>query len=260
MARLIHPGLSRPRGLGCLFALCILAGCAARPGPQVLEPIAASVDGARMVTVHVATTRERQASDGNRFTSGRAAATNYAVYDISVPPVHRPGAIEWPGAEPSAATSFATIRRAVLDRPAFEQGVAQGAGGRSPRRIGVFVHGFNTSFQEALYRLAQMAVDADLGGVPVLFAWPSVARVTGYLEDKEAATYSRDALSGLLAGLARDGMADEVVLVAHSMGGWLAVEALRQLRLTGRDDVLARLSVVLPRPTSTSTCSAPRWR
>ncbi|WP_374446826.1 alpha/beta hydrolase [Stella sp.] len=243
-----HPRSPRAGALGCLVAVSILSGCAARPGPQVLEPIPASVEGARTVTVHVATTREREAPDGSQFTSRRAAATNYATYDISIPPVHRPGAIEWPDAEPSAATSFVTIRRAMLDRPAFEQGVAGAADRRRPRRIGVFVHGFNTSFQEALYRLAQMAADADLGGVPVLFAWPSVARVTGYLEDKEAATYSRDALAALLAGLARDGMAEEVVLVAHSMGGWLAVEALRQLRLTGRDDLLARLSVVLAAP------------
>ena len=231
-----------------LAALGLLVACSARPGPEVLEPIADPVADARTVTIHVATTRAREAEDRNVFTSGRAAGLNFAAFELSIPPFHQAGAIEWPGEVPSQTTSFATVRHHVLDRSGFERGVARDAARHQPRRAGVYVHGFNSSFQESLYRLAQMAADADLSGAPVLFAWPSVARVTGYLEDKEAATYSRDALCEVLSALARNGAIEEILLVGHSMGGWLVAEALRQLRLMGRDDVLARLGVVLAAP------------
>ncbi|MGO8411564.1 alpha/beta hydrolase, partial [Rhizobium ruizarguesonis] len=59
---------------------------------------------------------------------------------------------------------------------------------------------------------------------------------------------SRDALTDLLAALARDSRIGTITVFAHSMGGWLTVEALRQLRLSGQDDVFNRLTVVLAAP------------
>ena len=112
----------------------------------------------------------------------------------------------------------------------------------------MFVHGFNYSFPESLYRLAEMAGDSELDGVPILFAWPSEASLSGYLADKEAVTYSRDGLSDVLAMLAGEGSVGRITLLGHSMGAWLTVEALRQLRLTGRDGVIDRLDVILAAP------------
>ncbi|MFP3398752.1 alpha/beta hydrolase, partial [Brevibacterium sp. SIMBA_078] len=60
---------------------------------------------------------------------------------------------------------------------------------KSGRQIGLFVHGYNHSYQEALFRGAQMAADADIDGIPVVFSWPSQAKVTGYIADKQSATY-----------------------------------------------------------------------
>jgi esterase/lipase superfamily enzyme len=97
-----------------------------------------------------------------------------------------------------------------------------------------------------VFRLAQMAADADVTGTPVLFAWPSEARLTGYVADKDAVTASRDQLAGLLAMLTRDSA--DVTVIAHSMGAWLTVEAVRQLRLAHKDDVISRLRVVLAAP------------
>ena len=55
-----------------LLAL-VLSACASRPGPEVLTPVAAITPGARMVTVYVATTRERTGPDQNVFTAGAAS-------------------------------------------------------------------------------------------------------------------------------------------------------------------------------------------
>src|SRR4029079_11064047 len=37
----------------------------------------------------------------------------------------------------------------------------------------VFVHGYNTSFDNALYRTAQIAYDLHFDGAPFVYSWPS---------------------------------------------------------------------------------------
>ncbi|MXQ14164.1 alpha/beta hydrolase [Microvirga makkahensis] len=228
------------------FLALVLSACASRPGPEVLTPVAATVPGARTVTVYVATTRERASPGRNVFTTERSARLNYAEFSISIPPGHKAGEIEWPGSTPDPATSFATIRQTVLDEETFRRRVGSRAGRRHD--VGVFVHGYNTSFQEALFRLAQLSADSQLDTVPVLFAWPSEAAITGYVADREGVTYSRDYLAQVLSMLTRERSVRNVAVIGHSMGGWLTMETLRQLRLQGRGDVLARLQVVLAAP------------
>jgi esterase/lipase superfamily enzyme len=221
-----------------------LAACSARPGPELLSPTA-SAPGARVVAIYVATTRARQRPDSNVFTNDHSRELNYAAFKIAIPSVHRVGHIEWPTLAPDPALNFATVQQEVLDKRTFEQLTAPGP--RTPLKATVFVHGFNTNFQEALFRLAQMTADGDVAGVPILFAWPSEAKLTGYVVDKDAVAASRDQLAEVLAMLARNSDA-HVTVIAHSMGAWPAVEALRQLRLAHKDAVISRLRIVLAAP------------
>lgn len=224
-----------------------LAGCSSRPGPEVLVPVANEAEGANSVTVYTASTRER-ADDGlPLFTAERSRQTNYGAFTISVPPDHVPGRVEWPNREPDPATSFAVTDHRQFDGPDFIDAVAQSADGQR-HAVSIFIHGYNQSFQQALFRMGQMTVDGHHEGAAVLFAWPSQAAVAGYVADKDSAAYSRDYLADMLTMMARDRRIGDINLVAHSMGGWLTVEALRQLRLSGRHDVLERLHVVLASP------------
>ena len=86
-----------------------------------------------------------------------------------------------------------------------------------------------TDFEEAVYRLAQIADDLHAPAVPLLFTWPSRGKLLAYGYDRESATYSRDALEALLQKLARDPEVREVSVLAHSMGNWATLEALRQM-------------------------------
>ncbi len=224
-----------------------LAGCASRPGPEALNAVAATVPGAREVTVYVATTRERASPDANVFTAGRAAEMSYGEFTISIPPNHKPGAIEWPSAAPDPNSAFVTLRQRVLDQPTFEAEISRQRGGRPPE-VGIFVHGYNVNFQEAVFQMAQMTADANVDGASIVFAWPSEGSPTGYVADKDAATFSRDQLVALLTNLARKPQIGDITLIGHSMGGWLTAEALRQLRLTKQDATLRRLKVVLAAP------------
>ena len=73
----------------------VLAGCAGRPGPEVLVPTAAT-PGAKLQRIYVATTRTRATPSGNEFTSDRANALNFASFKVAIPPGHTSGNIEWP--------------------------------------------------------------------------------------------------------------------------------------------------------------------
>ena len=230
-----------------VLLIASMTGCASRPDLLTLQTVAADhAPGVRTVDIYAVTTRTREKPDSNLFDSGRATKTNYARFTVSIPPGHQPAKVEWPTRTPDPARTFAVVSQDVLDGAEFNKDVARA--GDPNGQIAVFVHGYNYSFQEALFRQAQMSADAGITGTPILFSWPSQATVEGYLADKESATYSRDALVALLVDLAKDRSKGDILLFGHSMGGWLVMEALRQLKLSGRADVLSRLEVVLAAP------------
>ncbi len=108
----------------------------------------------------------------------------------------------------------------------------------------VFVHGYNTRFDEAVFRLAQIVHDSGAPVTPVLFSWPSWGALSAYPYDRESAAFSRDALEELLARLAKDPSVTQVSVLAHSMGGWLTMEALRQMSIRQRG-VPAKIGTVM---------------
>ena len=109
----------------------------------------------------------------------------------------------------------------------------------------MFVHGFNTSFEEARDRAAQIVADSRFGGVAVLFTWPTKNELFGYVSDKDSATASRDALQGLLQDVSATPGVGKIHVLAHSMGGWLAMEALRQASIAGNRDLAGHLGEVM---------------
>ncbi|WP_347267317.1 alpha/beta hydrolase [Paracoccus sp. (in: a-proteobacteria)] len=227
-----------------ILAICAAAaGCSDRMPASVLAPTnAAPQAGARIVQVHAVTTRQRQPGQPYAFGAGRAPELTFASFDISIPPTHRSGEIEWAEGEPDPAKDFITLRQEVLPRQTFKKEV-------EAKNVGIFIHGFNQSFQEALFRTAQMGADSSLGAQPILFSWSSEGHLSSYLADRDAADFARDGLVDTLTLLARSRPAGgRVRVLAHSMGARLTMEALRQLRLEGRGDVLDRLEVILAAP------------
>src|SRR5215510_10660290 len=229
----------------------MLVGCATRPGPDVLVPVA-TAPGTKSSAIYVATSRKRDTPSQNVFTAEPANTLNFAKFTIAIPPSHQPGNIEWPEGAPDPRVSFATTDQAVLTTTEFRKAVAlppQSSRQARKNNVLIFVHGYNNNFQESLYRLAQIDADAGFNGIPVLFAWPSQGDVAGYGADKEAAAHSRDYLIELLTMVTSSSQVGEIMVVAHSMGCMVTAEALRELRTSRRDRVIARLGrVVLAAP------------
>jgi esterase/lipase superfamily enzyme len=211
-----------------------LAACASRPEGNLLA-VQARAPGASNVDMLVATTRSPiDEPRGVMFGGDRSIGLNYADIAVSIPPdaVRKIGEIQWPASQPGdPARDFVTLhaqRLALKEaRTAFDRRVAANA----HHHVLIFVHGYNTRFEEAVYRFAQITHDSGANVVPLLFTWPSRGRALAYFYDRESANYSRDALEAVLQFLARDPKVSEVSILAHSLGNYVAVEALRQMAI-----------------------------
>jgi len=247
-----------PKGAPAMLAtigLAVLAGCATRPSPEVLNPVhlavhrdeAAHADDVApdRVSVLAATNRTPDSVRGG-FGSAWADNLTYEQYAFSVPSGRKNTAITYPSAKPDPERQFAVVERKQLPKDAF---VHQALASVQPDgTVGIFVHGYNYSYQEALYRTAQIAADANIPGAPILFSWPSAAAVAGYVADRDAALSSRSDLDALVRSLSASGKVKRIILFGHSMGGFLVMETVRQLKLKHRDDVIAKLAVILAAP------------
>ena len=215
-----------------LAATFALAGCAGKP-TGVLTPTAASAPGATKVELLVATTRASQgAAVGEMFSGERARGLAFADIAVSVPPRREVGEVQWPDALPgNPATDFVTLRADRLDGDAAVKLFSAKLAAAPRRNVLLFVHGYNTRFEEAVYRFAQIIHDSGADAAPVLFTWPSRGKLLAYNYDRESANYSRDALEAVLQAMAKHPRVGEISILAHSMGNWVTLEALRQMAI-----------------------------
>ena len=201
----------------------------------VLLPVAADVvPGASHVDMLVATTRAADAAPGTMFSGRRSTETTFANIDVSIPPdaARMVGEVQWPQRLPgNPLREFVTRRSAIIDKPAAMALLHTQVKTAPGRHVLVFVHGFNNKFEDAVYRFAQIVHDSGTDAVPVLFTWPSQGTVLAYGYDHESTNFSRTQLETLLRTLATDTQVGEVSILAHSMGNWLAPEALRQMAI-----------------------------
>jgi esterase/lipase superfamily enzyme len=219
-----------------LIVSALLAACASRPETGFLSPVAVGATGETNHTLLVATTRERDPRPGTFFNGKRSPSLNYAEFTVSVPPDHVPGQVELAATPPGDPSKNFVVRAAdYLDGDkAFVQALNTQLLKRPKGRRSVFffIHGYNTLFAEALYRATQVAQDSKSTSVPVLFSWASRGKLGDYVYDNNSATAARDSLEHVLRlALASD--ADHVNILAHSMGNWVTVETLRQMRISG---------------------------
>lgn len=215
-----------------------LSACASRPGTETLIVRPEPSKPYQAITVITATDRQRDPA-GIGYTAARSSQLQFERFTVAVPASHKN-----PGEARSQMQTDPLKKYTVLGRQdiIFKDINAD-------KDILIYVHGYNYSFQESLFQAAKVASDGKLSEMPILFSWPSEGSVTGYVADKDAAIYARDDLVQLLQDLKKRRTKSRVTLFGHSMGAWLVVEALRQLKISGQDDVLQRIDqVVLAAP------------
>lgn len=226
-----------------------LTGCSSSKGFLVPVPSDYDAPGTSHVEMVVATTRTRTASPGVLFSGGRAPEPSFADIIVSIPPDanRKIGEVQWPQQPPgNPEVDFVTLKAEIIDKDQAIATFSRLLRQSHKREALVFVHGFNQRFDDAVYQFAQILHDsgADAEVAPVLFTWPSKGNIFAYAYDRDSSNYSRDALESLLRYLAKDPHVDKISILAHSMGNWVTLEALRQMAIRdGR--VAAKIRLVL---------------
>ncbi|MEO9463846.1 MAG: alpha/beta fold hydrolase, partial [Marinomonas sp.] len=206
------------------------------------EPSNASVRssgeaGYSEVDVFYATDRARSGDrDPNSFYGHGRGALEYGVVKVSIPASHTAGAIEMPsiwrlefGPKPA---KHVMLRKVTPKDSASFFAEMQDKVSESPRKEAfVFVHGFNTRFDAAARRAAQLAYDMNYSGVPILYSWPSAGKTFSYVADTAVVRLSGRRLAKFLEELQANSGAETIHIVAHSMGNRALTDALELLAL-----------------------------
>lgn len=235
---------TKTRLLFCSLVL-LLAACAFR-GELVRVPEGLAAATSR--PIFFATSRQ---VDTQLFGTQRSRKVTYGVAEVSIPPNHKPGQIEWPRGKPDPQKHFLLSRtltypdgagmRATLDKVLSKRKVED-------RDVVIFIHGFNNQFGDGIYRIAQMGYDLGVPGIAVTYSWPSAGNPLNYAYDRDSALFARDGLRQLIEEISKS-KAREVILVAHSLGSLVTMETLRELHVSGKKHTLDRIGgVVLMSP------------
>ena len=100
--------------------------------------------------------------------------------------------------------------------------------GETPHAL-FFLHGFNVTFQEAAIRAAQIGFDLKVPGATAFFSWPSRGNVMSYPVDEASIEASEPAITDFLVDFAMNCEAENVHIVAHSMGNRGLLRALQRI-------------------------------
>lgn len=236
----------RIRLLIIALAAISVSGCISERKHELLAANPAAPPPAGVAAKHdifVATTRHKDEDQRVVFSRHRSEMLAFGRVGMTVPKNHEVGRIERAkgGTPGDPAKDFTATDLTIYDSSAaFTTAV-----GDRGERVLVFVHGYNTGFDDGIYRLTQIAHDTKYPGVPVLFSWASGARTRDYVYDKDSSTAARDDLEETLVMLSRSRRVKSIDIIAHSMGNWLAMEALRQLAIAGNRDLGGKLGYVV---------------
>lgn len=226
-----------------VFAI-VLAGCA--PPRATMQFVPQGAKPGVVESIFVGTTRELDPNVESRLGIGRSPVMHYGRVDVSVPPDRAPGTIPLPRPHRpiDPATQFLTANRTLYSDAAEFRSALSREMVRKKGDTVIFVHGFNNNAVESTYRMAQFGHDLKIPGPLVHYAWPSRASALGYVYDRDSAIFSSRGLEQLMKNVESAGPG-KMVLVAHSMGSLITMEALSRLALEGNRRVLDRIAGVI---------------
>ena len=211
-----------------LSVFVLLAACADRDAAPILP---SALNAGTNIPIFVGTTR--QIGTQGELTRDRAAELAFFKYDISAPPGRKPGTVPQGHDRPDPAKHFVFASQGKFnDASEFENALSQHIKQRpkSDREVTIYVHGYNNSFSDGTFRLAQLKQDLKLPGTAVHYSWPSSGNPLGYTYDRDSVLIARDGLEQLLLSV-QVANPSKIILTGHSMGTLLIMETLRQIEI-----------------------------
>ncbi len=200
------------------------------------------------VDIQYATLREKS-SEKELFNSNKVTNLNYGRAELSIPVNHVDGKVERPslfskalqifGVNTEDGSKHIVIKNVEdLDKSSFLSEL------NSTESALIFIHGYNVSFKDALYQSAQLKFDLAYAGKFILFSWPSLGNLRGYVGDKERAVSAGSQLAELIENVSNTEVKN-VYILAHSMGTYCLSEAIKYLN---KENSNSKLRIALAAP------------
>ena len=168
--------------------------------------------------------------------------------DVTIPETHKYGELEaesrWSlftvnlGEQARKQRYVLLVDVTPLDKDNFYAQLGKYIGAAPSKDAFVFIHGYNSSFEDAARRAAQLAYDLDFDGTPMMYSWPSRASTSAYTVDEAVVRVSGQKLSRFLEDVVAKSGAERIHPIAHSMGNRALIEALQALN--ARSDTAER--------------------
>ncbi len=238
---------------------------AARLEAEKLEPVNSYVSGqpyrvvgcviantCTPVEVFFGTNRKRKDADGRIGFGSELGDLTLGSSIVTVPKAHGIGRVERPSywsvrdlyhwMNEDGARHFVIVKDGITifaNEDDFVSAVHSAMGNLTEFKdqAFIFIHGFNVTFDDALYQTAQLAFDMGTNqdskrapyGVPFLFSWPAVGGDLGlanYETDGKSVKESEEALRSFLQMVVAKSGATKVHLICHSMGNRALLDVL----------------------------------
>jgi esterase/lipase superfamily enzyme len=209
-----------------------------RPKSTGDRPVFAARERYTQVTVSYATDRAPEAGKALSFGGQRGTDLSYGEAVVSVPDDHRMGNIERPRwwrleFREDQAKHVVIVSMSLLAEDDFIGKARDKLARCTKKQVLLFVHGYRVAFDDAMMRTAQLAYDLQFEGLATLYSWPSEASVPDYMVDSANVEWSQPRFARFLTLLRERLGAEEVHVVAHSMGNRLLLGLLASATIHG---------------------------
>ena len=177
---------------------------------------------------HIAGAKPAKAFDSDR------AAVSFGYCDVSIPRDHRMGELESPSIwrlefREDPERHVVILSTVVRSEDEFFGDIENRIRASRKSSAFVFIHGYNVTFEDAARRTAQISYDLGFDGAPVFYSWPSQGAVEAYTVDEQNIEWAQSDLRRFLDDFFLRSDAQNVYLIAHSMGNRALTRAVISL-------------------------------
>jgi len=211
----------RSRKIASMALAVVLAGCTTPyTDAYYVHSVWRPADGASAPwDVFYLTDRNHDRNMPGGFGYVRTADISCGVIHTSVPAAKLPN-----GQDAFAKNTGTNAVSCGSDSENIAAAIAKAAHAKNCTSVLIYIHGFDTGFETAVLRAAQMASDTQWRCVAVTFSWTSTGKRDTYELDRENVDAAAPEFAALLNALEKKGLKTDIV--AHSIGTKLTLKAL----------------------------------